>query len=49
MGCRFCDNDNIIKSGKVRNKQRYHCKRQFWIREELIKDKERVEERRLSC
>jgi transposase-like protein len=26
MGCRFCDNENIIKSGKVRNKQRYHCK-----------------------
>lgn len=26
MECRFCESKNIIKSGKVRNKQRYNCK-----------------------
>jgi transposase-like protein len=26
MECRFCLSDNIIKSGKVRQKQRYKCK-----------------------
>ena len=26
MKCRFCSGENIIKSGKVRNKQRYNCK-----------------------
>ena len=26
MECRFCLGENVIKSGKVRNKQRYKCK-----------------------